>query len=217
MLPIHKNLTDPLREYRSTLNATYEDSPKETLKQNLLQEQKFLCAYCMSRITEKTMSVEHCKCRSSYPDLELSYQNLLAVCDGNEGQPPYKQHCDTRKGNTDLAYNPAAPTHHARLKIRYLRSTGKIESEDAAFCSELGGEKRGTEGVLNLNIEKLRNNRRAVIERVEQRMKRLPPNARKAHIQPLLGRWKTVDSQGMLPEYAGVAIYFFEKRLASAQ
>ncbi len=217
MLPIHKHLTDPLREYRSALNATYEDSPKEALKQNLLQEQKFLCAYCMSRITEKTMSVEHWKCRSSYPKLELSYQNLLAVCDGNEGQPPHKQHCDTRKGNTNLAYNPANSTHHARLKIRYLRSTGKIESDDAVFCSELGGEKRGIEGVLNLNLEKLKNNRRAVIKWLERTLKRLPPNARKAQIQPLLGQWNTADSQGMLPEYAGVAIYFLEKRLANAQ
>ena len=217
MLPIHKHLTDPLREYRSTQNATYEDSPKEALRQNLLQEQKFLCAYCMSRITEKTMSVEHWQCRSNYPAQELSYQNLLAVCDGNEGQPPCKQHCDTRKGDKDLAFNPADPTHHARLKIRYLWSTGKIESEDAAFCTELGGEKRGTEGILNLNLEKLKNNRRAVIRRVERTLQSLPSNARKAQIQPLLVRWNTADSQGMLPEYAGVAIYFLEKRLAKAQ
>lgn len=217
MLPIHKNTADPLREYRSTPNTNYDNCPKEPLKSSLLQEQKFLCAYCMSRITEHTMSIEHWKCRSQYSNLELSYQNLLAVCDGNEGNPPCKQHCDTRKGDSDLMYNPANKDHHARLKIRYLKTSGKIESDDTVFCSELGGTEKGSEGILNLNHQQLMNNRRAVIERVEREMSKLPPEAKKAQIRLLLATWKMADPQGMLPEYAGAAIYFLEKRLARAQ
>ena len=217
MLPIHKNSTDPLRQYRSTPNASYDNCPKEALKDSLLREQNFLCAYCMSRITKDTMSIEHWKCQSGNSGLELSYSNLLAVCDGNQGQPPCKQHCDTRKGDLDLTYNPANSEHHARLKIRYAWLTGKIESEDTAFCLELGGEQRGTEGVLNLNYEQIMNNRLAVIGRVEQEMNKLPQNAKKSQIRQLIERWKTANGQGELPEYGGVAIYFLEKRLARAQ
>lgn len=217
MLPIHKNPIDPLRQHRSTPNTNYDNCPKDLLKNSLLQEQNFLCAYCMSRITEHTMSIEHWKCRSQHPGLELSYQNLLAVCDGNEGNPPHKQHCDTRKNDSDLMYNPANKGHHERLKIRYLRSTGKIESEDTTFCVELGGTEKGSEGILNLNYQQIMNNRRAVIERVEREMNKLPRDAKEAQIRLLLAAWNKTDAQGKLPEYAGVAIYFLEKRLAKVQ
>ncbi|MFT4302811.1 MAG: hypothetical protein QM579_13795 [Desulfovibrio sp.] len=217
MLPIHKNPEDPLRKHRSTPNTNYDNCPKDLLKNSLLQEQNFLCAYCMSRITEHTMSIEHWKCRSQHPNLELSYQNLLAVCDGNEGNPPCKQHCDTRKGDSDLMYNPANKDHHERLKIRYLRNTGKIESADKAFCIELGDTEKGSEGILNLNHQQIMNNRRAVIASVERAMNKLPHDAKKAQIRALLNAWNSVDAQGMLPEYAGVAIYFLKKRLERAQ
>ena len=163
------------------------------------------------------MHIEHWKCQSQHPELELSYQNILAVCSRNRSNPPHKQHCDTRKGDLDLMYNPADTTHHARLKIHYRKHTGKIESEDTVFCAELGGTARDTEGVLNLNHEQIMNNRRAVIELVEREIGKLPSNASKAHIRPLLDRWLTINSQGMLPAYAGVAMYFIEKRLAKAQ
>lgn len=217
MLPILKNSADPLRQYRSTPNASYDNCPKEALKDSLLREQNFLCAYCMARITNDTMSIEHWKCQADNRELELSYSNLLAVCNGNEGQPLRKQHCDTRKGSRNLTYNPANSEHHARLRIRYTRLTGKIESEDTAFCLELGGEQRGAEGVLNLNYKQIMNNRLAVIGRVEQELNKLPQNAKKSQIRQLIERWKTVNGRGELPEYAGVAIYFLEKRLARAQ
>ncbi len=234
MLPIYKNNNnDPLRQHRSQKDATYGNIPsvdRDTLVSCLLQEQGHLCAYCMCRVKAPLVKVEHWKCREKFPESQLDYNNLLAVCCGNDGKNTSTtrcaderrisskcKHCDTRKGNKELTYNPADPTHHAKLKIRYSWLTGKIESKDTTFCSELGGETRGTEDVLNLNIEKLRNNRRAVIASVEQMLKRLPPRARKTHIQPLLARWKTANPKGMLPEYAGVAIYFLEKRLAIAQ
>ena len=48
-------------------------------------------------------------------------------------------------------------------------------------------------------------------------MNKLPQNAKKSQIRQLIERWKTVNGRGELPEYAGVAIYFLEKRLARAQ
>ena len=92
-----------------------------------------------------------------------------------------------------------------------------MESEDVVFCRELGGEQRGTEGVLNLNFKRIMNNRLAVIRCVEQEMEKLPQNAKKSQVRQLIEHWKTADGQGKLPEYAGVAIYFLEKRLARAQ
>ena len=61
MLPIHKSAENPLENFVRIPGATYSDAgiPKDQLKESLLKEQGYLCAYCMSRISEDTMKVEH--------------------------------------------------------------------------------------------------------------------------------------------------------------
>lgn len=219
MLPIHKNIIDPLREHCSRPDATYANIPtadREKLVKSLLQEQGYLCAYCMCRINETTLKVEHWKCRSHFPDLQLDYKNMLAVCNGNEGHPEYEQHCDTQKKNTDLKYNPADPTHYAHLKISYVRATGKIESNDTTYSKQFGDLEKGNTGVLNLNYGFPLENRKNIIESIRRALSYLPSNAPKSKIRALLAVWTSPDEHGMLKEYAGVAIYFLEKRLKMA-
>lgn len=226
MLPINKNNTDnPLVEFCKRPDVAYSDIPhdlKTALNISLLKEQDFLCAYCMSRISEENMSIEHWDPRhpdtqgatlsaqekEKYRQLEIDYKNMLAVCPGNEGRPPREQHCDTQKANKTLLYNPSCPSHYAKLRISYL-ITGEIKSEDTKFCKEL-------DDVLNLNCEKLKNNRKAVISRVISELNRLSRNASRNKIQPILDNWRSTDSEGKKKEYAGVAIYFLEKRLSHA-
>lgn len=233
MLPIHKKNVDPLCDFKRIPDVTFSDNrlPKKELKQSLLDEQGHLCAYCMSRITNDNMSVEHWKPQHPKPIsgeltkeqkeqnrlLSLNYANMLAVCDGNEGESKNKQHCDTRKGNMSLKYNPSQKEHHPLLKIRYVRSSGKIESEDSIFCAELGDMEKGTEGILNLNCEKLCNNRKEVIRIVQNELSQLSPNAVKAKVYALLEKWNTPSSDSKLREYAGVAVYFLEKRMKFAR
>jgi hypothetical protein len=50
------------------------------------------------------------------PYRQLEYKNLLGACQGGEGQKPNKQHCDTKKGNIDLTFNPADPAHDLESK-----------------------------------------------------------------------------------------------------
>ncbi len=230
MLPICKSTPDPLQQFRKRADATYDSSdfPKKEVKESLLREQGFLCAYCMSRITEETMSIEHWQPQHPVPRdgecsaqerevnrcLSIDYANMLAVCDGNGSNPFRQQHCDRRKKNTVLKYNPANPDHHAKLGIRYIRSNGKIESGDADFCRQLGGTEKGSEGVLNLNLEKLRNNRLAVIASVFKALSRLKGTATRKELQRMHHNWSAVNAEGKRREYAGVAIYFLEKRIA---
>ena len=76
------------------------------------------------------MKIEHWRCRSRFPELDLQYRNLLGACRGNMGQPVRLQHCDTRKGEAELKWNPADPVHHIETRIRY-ETDGSIRSEDA--------------------------------------------------------------------------------------
>ncbi|TAD96752.1 MAG: TIGR02646 family protein, partial [Bacteroidetes bacterium] len=50
------------------------------LRDSLLRDQKYICAYCMRRISEDDMKIEHFRSQSTHPDLDLDYRNMLAVC-----------------------------------------------------------------------------------------------------------------------------------------
>ncbi len=82
------------------------------------------------------MKIEHWRCQSRHADLELSYSNLLAACLGGHGQPDHLPHCDTRKGERDLKFNPAGPAHRIEQRI-YFELDGTIGSSDADFNTQL--------------------------------------------------------------------------------
>lgn len=226
MLPIYKNATEPLRQHRSQSNATYDnisEPDREKLVQSLLHEQGYLCAYCMCRIKAPLVKVEHWKCRDKFPELQLEYSNLLAVCCGNSGQnashtkcedkrgvTPHHQHCDTRKGNSDLAYNPADPAHHARLQINYIETTGLIKSKDEKLNDELSS-------ILNLNIEYLKSNRVKVLQVIKSKLASREGSAKQIELETLLNDWKSLNKEGKLKEFAGVSIWYLEKRIKSAR
>jgi hypothetical protein len=60
------------------------------------------------------------RARSIYPERQLEYSNMLVACKGGEGKKLDRQHCDTRKGNSSLSFNPADPSHNIEEKVRFL-------------------------------------------------------------------------------------------------
>ena len=75
------------------LNApSYYDNyvNKKDLRQALVNEQRALCCYCMSRISPQiaqieSMKIEHWQSQGHYPDKQLDYKNLLGACLGGQG------------------------------------------------------------------------------------------------------------------------------------
>lgn len=69
MIYIRKG-TEPrsLTEYRNQPGATYEGyREKDALRDALLEEQGYICAYCMRRISKEKMKIEHWKAQNA-PD-----------------------------------------------------------------------------------------------------------------------------------------------------
>ena len=207
-----------LEEYRRKSDAVY-DGPqftevKEAIRDQLLNEQGYLCAYCMRRISSGygQMKVEHWHCQDNYKFEQLDYKNMLGVCSGNEGSPLENQTCDTRKGNVELKYNPANCSHRIESQIYFLLDTGMIESSDGEFNAQLNN-------VLNLNHTRLKNNRKVVWGEVHQELSKRfskKPGTRTSvekatEIEKLLGKWNSKDGQGFLREYCAVAIYYLER------
>lgn len=212
MMPIKKN-SEPveLRNYRCVPDAKYDGGQfinvKDAIRRSLASEQGYLCAYCMSRIEpeENKMKVEHWHCQDNYPDEQLDYTNMLGCCYGNEGEPLYAQHCDTAKRNKNIVFNPSNPDHYERLEIHY-KADGTVYSMHHDFNQQLNE-------VLNLNSDRhrLKANRKAVIRAIKEVLKKKSCNLTAGYINKLIKDWKS--GNGKMKGYAGVAIYFLEKKL----
>lgn len=194
----------PLQElslYKKTFDATYYNLSKDLrklLKQRLLQEQGFLCCYCMQRISARSMRVEHWWSQEHYPALQLDYGNLLAACQGHIGKGGDAQTiCDVHKKNKKLKYNPAA--HDVESTIKYSRDGTIFSEDDKDFSEEL-------KDVLNLNCGMLLNNRKAVYQECTNDLKKWTPH----ELQNKIAALKDAEK---LTEYLGVKLYILQKLL----
>lgn len=192
--------------HRKQPHANYDNyADKETLRHVLVGEQRGVCCYCQSRIraTPNGMKIEHWQCQTKYPARQLDFTNLLGACLGGHGRPERDQHCDSRKGNTDLCFSVCDPAHPIERQIKFL-GNGEITADDAAVKDAL-------DDVLNLNWTRLISNRKAVLEAFQQRLQKgqfLDP-ARE------LPKWDGSEP-GELPEYAQVVVYWLKKKQARA-
>lgn len=199
-----------LTEYRASPGATYEDYPDKTaLRTHLVREQRGLCCYCLSRIRNeyRAMKIEHWHCREDYSGEQLDYSNLLGVCTGNEGKALREQHCDTRKRNKVLSRNPANPAHTVEAVLRF-EGGGRLVSTDPVFDQEING-------VLNLNLAFLRNNRKAVLDAFLGALPRAG-EIKRSRLEDWLREWNGDSGAGDLPEFCQVVVYWLRKRLARA-
>lgn len=187
--------------------VNYQDKP--TLRRSLVTEQRGLCCYCMGRIRSEStsMKIEHWRSQASYPGEQLSYQNLLGACTGGHGQPEDFQHCDTRKGDKDLQWNPADAAHHIETRVRY-EPYGSIHADDAVFNDQLNQ-------VLNLNLPLLKRNRSGVLDAVldwwagEKARLRGPVSRERFERE----RDKYIAGNGQLAPYGPVAAWWLRQRL----
>lgn len=197
-----------LTAHRQTPHCDYDNyQDKPELRRALVTEQHGLCCYCMGRIEDRQdkMKIEHWHCQSRYGAEQLTYRNLLGACLGGDGQPPSLQHCDTRKGNSDLQWNPADPAHHIETRLRY-EPDGGIRSDEHVFDDQLSA-------VLNLNLPRLKRNRRSVLDamlnwwKLEKTQRRAPvPRARLEHER----NQRIADCA----PYCQVAVWWLDQRLS---
>lgn len=150
MILIKKNETTGCKrvlQYAVSSKEEYRDissKDKDIIKQSLLMEQGYLCAYCMRSLDNiNNVKIEHIAPQSIYPEKSLSYKNMLAVCDGNEGSPYSFQTCDTHKRDCEIK---ADPTESSVIDTIYYNTSGEILSSDSRINDDLNN-------VLNLNAE----------------------------------------------------------------
>lgn len=177
MRKINKN-QEPIEwyNYRRTPGVQYQSIPE--LKQALLEEQGYICAYCMCRIPSKNglekCRIEHLLCREKHSDRQLDYSNMVLCCSGdfdaiNNSESSRKNynhsndHCDRSKANNDVSFDIFSDSFIDTLS--YSSKDGTIKSSNSLYDREINK-------LLNLNHALLKENRRATLMGVLEMLKR---------------------------------------------
>lgn len=204
-----KKQTEPreLVEIRSTGLKDFDALPsdkKELLRRSLLEEQGYLCAYCMQRINDNSdMKIEHYIPRND--NNQLAYSNLLAVCKGNEGKRFKEQTCDTHKGQNYLSINPQNLSDIATIEYSSL---GKISSSSEIYNKELNETLN-----LNCNMDYRINNRKAALDTIKMQLARKDGSARVAFIRKMLNLYSNKNNQGQYAPYLGIILWYLNKKI----
>lgn len=221
MLVIHKG-KEPHSLYQEKCQGVqrYDDlktETKEDIRENLLKEQGYLCAYCMRRIHgPRDMKIEHYHAQNPEAGERndkstIDYNNMLAVCLGNEGRPFSFQTCDSHKGNTDITVNPFL--ERSIEQIKYQQGDGLIYSDDQRINRDL-------DITLNLNSERtsLKENRKEVLRSLQQKIKRdLGSSKGTKDYWQRLYKWAQMKQNGQKKEYAGILLWYISRKMQKAE
>ncbi len=198
MRKITKN-TEPLawKRYRETPGVSYQAIPE--LRDSLLQEQGYLCAYCMCRISREKSRIEHLRSRKNHPEQQLDYGNMVICC---EGIINGEESCDRKKGDRDITFDLFSDAAIATLS--YSSGDGTIRSTHPAHQDEL-------DKVLNLNNDILKNNRHEALKGVIKELSKkqwTPASLRKKREE-----WAARDEEGQFRPYLGIVLWLLDKKL----
>jgi len=192
-----------LTQYRQQQAAYYDGYPqKDELRDSLLKEQKYICCYCMQRISKDKMRIEHWSSQSEFPAQQLIYTNLLGACSGNERQPENLQHCDVRRKNIPLKINPTISTCDILIKFK---ANGEIYSDDTDINKDLNI-------TLNLNYQTIVKNRKTVLDTAYEKLGIYKGTWSKELLQREIDKWESEYNEKYQP-YCQIVIYQLKKKL----
>lgn len=200
-----------LTEYKKQSNAYYDGfRNKNDIREKLLEEQGYLCAYCMRRIPNiDSCTIEHYKPQQLCSASEaLDYNNMLGVCKINRNTRKQFQTCDSHRGSVPLVVNPLNAVSVSR--IAYDERTGIIYSENKQINHDLND-------TLNLNCaeSRLQINRRASLEAFKQYLTKHKSNGtwHQQFLFKFCEMYCSKDSNNQYREYLGIILWYINKRI----
>ena len=230
LIYIKKGATpEALIQYKKTPGADFNGMPKDEVRQALLIEQGYLCAYCMQRLNSDgtETKIEHYYPRKPVNDedggetarrKELEYSNMLLVCRGNGSGGSGKGNtdsrhftCDAKKENQFLHINPQSKEN---METIFYDPQGKIHSNNTNYQQDL-------DEILNLNdpYGYLVENRKSALEELWKKVasKTKEGESAEALFEKYRDKFCQLDADGKLLEYVGILRWYVDKKLKSYQ
>ncbi len=202
---------DSLTRYKKQRHAYFDGfREKDDIRKKLLEEQGYLCAYCMRRIDIRHMKIEHWYPENELEEIErLDYRNMLASCtghiDGTNGKKA--DTCDAAKKGKVIVVNPQ---DKSTLRTIKYRSSGEIYSEDKVINGDINE-------TLNLNSKEhlLILNRKQLLRQVIAELSDMQNKGiwGKRILERVKQKYMEKDGMGRKKEYAGVAIWYIDRKL----
>ncbi len=205
-----KNEPETLIKFRKTPNSSYSgfgDTDK-LLKKALCKEQGYICCYCMRRISEQSMCVEHYIPQNRHKDSpyskkihkenELKYQNMLASCND-------KSHsCSGEKKNKPLLkVNPLDKNIENLVSFKsqfFFTDNDKLVEHD--LCK-----------VLKLGSDRFENWRSEVLYKVRENLSKNAKPWTASVLKKELENWSKPNKQGEYRPFCRVAIDYLEAKI----
>lgn len=208
---------------------TLRNPLKQRVRDLLVKEQGHLCAYCMRRIPDERISdddenladvyIEHWQARSLQNDSgfnkSLDYNNMLAVCSGNEKVKErvgrHKKRfltCDKKRENRRLKVNPLDAALMATI---FYSADGFIKSSDSEIEDDLNIR-------LNLNCNEeavtLPKNRKAALDVVQEQLSNMEGDY-VSNCKELLGIWEAEED--FKTPYVGIIIWWLKFEISKIE
>lgn len=199
-----KSIPPSLVKYKKTINASFDSLPKEVkdkIRTSLLEEQGYICAYCMKKLKDDSsqVKIEHYVARTE--ENELDYKNLLAVCKGNEGEPFENQTCDTRKGSQEIKINPQE--NRDILTISYTND-GRIKSTNKDYQKDF-------DVTLNLNSTLgLVSLRKSALDSLKRKLYERRTHLTRETIEKIYNKYLEANVK---ESYIGILLWYLQKKL----
>lgn len=209
MIRIFKN-SEPItwRAYRITPGADY--APTRDLRQSLLEEQGYICAFCMRRIPvtvkdpgeNEFSKIAHLESRANNQNRKLDYSNMVVCCPGNING---EAHCDKSQASSDISL--PLFSDQVQNSISYTSQSGEIRSSNPIWERELNH-------LLNLNNPLLKANRREALEGVRVALGKKNQWS-ESDLRERYQQWIQKDSDGKFRPYCGIIVWYLKKKLGN--
>jgi uncharacterized protein (TIGR02646 family) len=193
--------------------ATYDGLDKkeiDKIKTGLLNEQGWVCGYCMQQINEDNMSIEHhceqtiCNGENGTIDRTLDYTNMLAVCAGKRAK---EIHCDTKKSQFNSTTGLpmiVSPWNVAHMATIEYSSTGYVKSTNPIHNGELNK-------FLNLNTPYLKDLRRKKFRQIFTASLHPQKAKQKVKMKSILDKDLQLGSYKFSTAFPGLSEYMLAK------
>lgn len=227
------NVPSKLIEINKDKSKTYDNDVCDNNKTNpiitvktdtlkaLIKDQGSICCYCMQKISTDNLTsasslyptIEHYIAQTTQEskdnNLDTNYKNMLATCHGNDKKDPENKHCDSSRGSKPFKFlNPLEKSCERVLGYAY---DGSIICRDETLKNDIENDIK----LLNLNFQKLKENRESIIKAIKTTVKfrrnKLKTKWNKEQFKKEELEKCKMSSNGTFEPFVQVKIYELEK------